>query len=82
MTPFYLYVNLHEKSKENGKTNTLHPVTIDKPMVLIPAEEYLMLLKEAGYKPTPKLDREITQARTRFGNGKTISLKALKRELK
>ncbi len=64
------------------QTNTLHPVTIDKPMVLVPAEEYLMLLKEAGYKPTPKLDREIAQARTRFGNDKTISLKALKRELR
>ncbi len=63
-------------------TNTLHPVTIDKPMILIPVEEYLMLLEEAGYKPTPKLDREITQARARFHNGKTISWKALKRELK
>ncbi|KKL80824.1 hypothetical protein LCGC14_2000930, partial [marine sediment metagenome] len=41
-------------------TNTIHPVTIDKPMVLIPVEEYLILLEEAGYKPTPKLDREIT----------------------
>ncbi|HDY67548.1 MAG: hypothetical protein JYX80_02400 [Candidatus Scalindua sediminis] len=63
-------------------TNTIHPVTIDKPMVLIPVEEYLILLEEAGYKPTPKLDREITQARARFRNGKTIPWKSLKRELK
>jgi hypothetical protein len=51
-------------------------------MVLIPVEEYLILLEEAGYKPTPKLDREITQARARFRNGKTIPWKSLKRELK
>lgn len=58
-------------------TNTLHPVTIDKPMILIPVKEHLMLLEEAGYKPTPKLDREITQAGVSFRNGKAISWKAL-----
>ncbi len=63
-------------------TNTIHPVTIDKPMVMIPVEEYLILLEDAGHKPTPKLDREITQARARFRNGKTIPWKSLKRELK
>ncbi len=52
-------------------TNTLHPVTIDKPMVLIPVKEYLMLLEEAGYNPTPKLDRKITQARVSFRNSNT-----------
>jgi hypothetical protein len=51
-------------------------------MILIPAEEYLILLEEAGYKPTPKLDCEITQVRADFRNGKTIPWKALKRELK
>ncbi len=71
-----MLIYIRKAKKMARQTNTLHPVTIDKPMVLIPAEEYLMLLKEAGYKPTPKLDREIAQARTRFGNGKTISLKA------
>ena len=64
------------------KTISMHPVTINKPMVLIPAEEYLALLEEAGYTPTPKLDREINQARERFRKGKTISWEALKRELK
>lgn len=64
------------------KTISMHPVTIDKPMVLIPAEEYLVLLEEAGYTPTPKLDREITQARERFSKSKTISWETLKRELK
>lgn len=62
--------------------NTTHPVTIDKPMVLIPVEEYLILLEDAGRKPTQKLDREITQARARFRNGKTTPWKSLKRELK
>lgn len=60
----------------------LNAVAIDKPMVMVPAEEYLMLLKEAGYSPTPKLDREISQARTRFRKGKTVSWKAFKDELK
>lgn len=64
------------------KTISMHPVTIDKPMVLIPAEEYLVLLEESGYTPTPKLDREITQARERLSKGKTISWETLKRELK
>ncbi|TVM03180.1 MAG: hypothetical protein CV087_06630 [Candidatus Brocadia sp. WS118] len=64
------------------KTISMHPFTINKPMVLIPAEEYLTLLEEAGYTPTPKLDREITQARKRFSRGKTISWETLKRELK
>jgi hypothetical protein len=77
-----MLIYIREAKKMAKQTNTLHHVTIDKPMVLIPAEEYLMLLKEAGYKPTLKLDREIAQARTHFRNGKTISLKALKRELK
>ncbi len=64
------------------RRNSLHPVTIEKPMVLIPVEEYLMLIEEAGYKPTPKLDRDIAQARARFRTGKTISWETLKRELR
>ncbi|KKO19036.1 MAG: hypothetical protein L3J18_03410 [Candidatus Brocadia sp.] len=64
------------------KAILMHPLTIDKPMVLIPVEEYITLLEEAGYTPTPKLDREITQARERFRKGKSISWETLKRELK
>lgn len=60
----------------------MHPVTIDKPMVLIPADEYYTLLKEAGYMPTPKLDRNIAQARTNFRKGKTIAWEVLKNELR
>ncbi|MBT9147337.1 MAG: hypothetical protein DDT32_01091 [Syntrophomonadaceae bacterium] len=56
-----------------------HCVTIDRPMVLVPVEEYKELLEEAGYVKTPKLDKEIATARARFRKGKTISLETLKR---
>jgi PHD/YefM family antitoxin component YafN of YafNO toxin-antitoxin module len=58
-----------------------HPITINQPMVLIPAEEYRALLEEAGYAPTPKLDREIARARENFRKGKTIPWHTLKHEL-
>ena len=58
-----------------------HCVTIDRPMVLVPIEEYKELLEEAGYTKTPKLDKEIAAARTRFRKGKTISWETLKRAL-
>jgi PHD/YefM family antitoxin component YafN of YafNO toxin-antitoxin module len=58
------------------------PITIDRPMVLIPAKEYRNLLREAGYLKTPKLDREITQARARFRKGKVIKWETLKSELR
>lgn len=61
---------------------SMHPITITKPMVIIPAEEYRELLEEAGYVPTPKLDREIAQARVRFRKGKTIKWNHLKDELR
>ena len=48
------------------KIHLAEPITIDSPMVIIPAEEYEFLLKEAGYAPTPKLDQRISQARTRY----------------
>jgi len=57
------------------------PITINRPMVLIPAEEYRALIEEAGYTPTPKLDREIARARENFRKGKTISWHALKHDL-
>ena len=58
-----------------------HPITINRPMVLIPAEEYRTLMEEAGYTLTPKLDREITRARENFQKGKTVPWHALKHEL-
>lgn len=61
---------------------TLHPVTITTPMVLVPADEYRALLAEAGYLPTPKLNRTIAQARIRFRKGRTIPWESLKRALK
>ncbi len=60
----------------------LHPTTIDKPMVLLPAEEYRTLLAEAGYLPTPQLNRTIAQARARFRKGQFTSWEQLKRALK
>ncbi len=61
---------------------TLHPITIDEPMVLIPREEYQALLAEAGYLPTPALDRAIAQARARYRRGGAIPWERLKRALK
>lgn len=59
-----------------------HAITINKPMVLIPVEEYVNLLKEAGEKPTPKLSLEIKKAREEFHKGKTIKWENLKNELR
>ena len=52
-------------------------ITIDKPMVLIPVEEYELLLKEAGEKPTPKLVKEINQAKSEFRKRKTTKWEKL-----
>lgn len=65
----------------SGRRAPTRPITITRPMVLVPAEEYQALLEEAGYTPTPKLDREIAQARANFRKGKTIPWRTLKHEL-
>ena len=57
------------------------PITIDEPMVLVPAGEYAVLLHEAGYKSTPKLDRAIVQARRNFRKGRSITWGKVKNEL-
>ena len=64
------------------RTHLPHPITIDQPMVLVSAEEYQELLKEAGYASTPKLDQEIAQARASFRKGRIVSWEALKDELR
>jgi hypothetical protein len=51
-------------------------------MVLIPVGTYRLLLTEAGYLPTPQLDRTIAQARVRFRKGRAIPWEQLKRVLK
>ena len=48
------------------------PIPINRPMALIPAEEYQELLAKASYAPTPKLDRAIAKARRHFKTGKVI----------
>lgn len=57
------------------------PIAINRPVVIIPAEEYMELLKEAGYQSTPTLNREIAHARVRFRKGRYIQWKKLKDEL-
>ena len=65
------------------RTSTvLHPLTVKEPMVLVPVGVYRLLLSEAGYLPTPKLDRTISQARARFRKGHAIPWEQLKRVLK
>lgn len=56
-------------------------VHIQEPVVLIPVSDYEELLIEAGYKRTPKLDKEIAQARRRFKKGKYISWNKIKDDI-
>lgn len=67
--------------KSHSHIRSEAPITIDRPMVIIPVEEYLELLRETGNLPTPILDKEIAQARARFRRGKFINWKKLKDEL-
>ena len=57
------------------------PIAIDKPVVIIPADEYMELLREAGYGSTPALSRQIAQARARFRKGKYAQWKKFKNAL-
>ena len=63
------------------KIDLTHPIAIDGPMVIIPAKEYEMLRKEAGYTPTPKLDKRIKEARGRYAKQKTLSWNKVKHGL-
>ena len=56
-------------------------ITINKPMVLVPVDEYLALLKESGEKPAKELLREIKNARKELKSGKSVSWGSLKNEL-
>lgn len=58
------------------------PITIDRPMVLVPVEEYEELLKEAGMSPTPQLTKEIQQARIHFKKGHYLPWNIVKHALK
>ena len=62
-------------------TEITKPITIDRPMVLIPMEEYQELLFEAGHLKTPGLDKEIAAARKRFKNVKAVDWKTLRDEI-
>ena len=63
------------------KIDLAHPITIDGPMVIIPAEEYALLRKEAGYMPTPKLDKRIKEARSNYRKKKVLSWDKVKHGL-
>ena len=58
-----------------------HPIAVDGPVVIIPTKEYELLRKEAGYTPTPKLDKRIAQARGRYRKQKALSWDKVKHEL-
>ena len=62
--------------------NTLtDPIAIDGHMVIIPAEDYQILLKEAGYASTPKLTKRIVEARVRYAKKKVLSWDKVKHDL-
>jgi len=63
------------------KINLTHPISIDGPMVIIPTEEYELLRKEAGYTPTPRLDKRIKEARSNYRKKKTLSWDKVKHGL-
>ena len=64
------------------KTHTAsETIAVDGPVVIIPAREYELLLKEAGYRSTPKLEKRITQARDRLSKGKFLKWVKVKHEL-
>ena len=60
----------------------VHAIPIEQPMVLIPMREYKLLLEEAGFSKTPRLDKCIARARARFRKGQVISWEKLKNELR
>ena len=57
------------------------PITINRPMVIIPIEQYIELLRETDNLPTPILDKEIRQARARFRKRQFTKWEKLKSEL-
>lgn len=59
-------------------TKKINPITINRPMVLIPAEDYEDLLKEAGLSPTPHLSKDIQNARARFKKGNYLPWSVVK----
>jgi len=64
------------------KTNSVHAIPIEQPMVLIPMNEYKLLLEEAGFTKTPRLDKRVSRARARFRKNQVISWQKLKDELR
>ncbi len=60
----------------------VHAIPIEKPMVLIPMSEYKLLLEEAGFTRTPRLDKRIAKAKARFRKNQVISWEKLKNELR
>ena len=64
------------------KTNLItHHISIDEPVVIIPAHEYELLCKEAGITATPKLNKRIEQARNRYQQKKSVSWNKAKHAL-
>ncbi len=53
----------------------------DKPVVVVPLDEYEALLETVEILSDPTLKRDIERARKEFREGKTISLDKLRAEL-
>jgi len=53
----------------------------DKPVVVVPLDEYQELLDTLEILSDPTLKRDVEQARKEFREGKTISLEELRAEL-
>jgi len=53
----------------------------DKPVVVVPIDEYQELLDTLEILSDPTLKRDVEQARKEFREGKTISLEELRAEL-
>lgn len=64
----------------NGKKGGA--IAINRPMVLLPLDEYEELLKEAGLSATPQLSKEIQQARARFRKGNYLPWNIVKHAIK
>ena len=56
-------------------------VESDKPVVVVPLDEYEALLETVEILSDPTLKRDIERARKEFREGKTISLDKLRAEL-
>lgn len=68
-------------AKTTSIRHIAEPAVIDKPMVLIPVEDYEELLEKAQIARSKILTKEIGEARKRFGKGKGRLLEEVIRDI-